>query len=771
MSKKQKSPTNTPQPSPNDVVSDELRKLLLWGVMACVVGYCLLFLITPFGPFDDRVQRPDRFLRFDFFLRLLNIEYFQFAWFGDTNTFSISVPFQKIIAVTTIIAIGAFGIGYSILFTFRLLKRLTICEHYVFSSAIGLSVISTFVLAIGLFGGLAAIFSQVCVLICVFVGSIVAIILLNIRLWVPFYTRFFTDKPLSVRAKLTTFHKFVLLLAVPSLLMLLFGGLLPPVEYDVTSYHIPGAKHFYETGGISFMPNNVYTNMPFGAEMLYVFGMMLAHDWYIGSLVGKLLIAYCTFIAACGVYAFGKRLHSSQAGMVGFLLYVSLPWVNWVSTAGLIDCVFGMYLLLTVFALYLYVQSCNSDIEQRTLLYMAAYLAGSAAACKYTAVPFLVLPLGAFTLYFACKRPDATRLQFDKRAAATLGFCILSIALACGLWYAKNLYHTGNPTYPLMHRVFGDRTGTWDAAKNERWHTAHSSTDFSGEQMVRDFKRTTLGSDWLAPVLVPLALLPFLRRKQNRVLLALAVYLVFYFALWWLLTHRLERFWVPVLPLVAVLAGIGAMFYTRTTAEKSEPEASAKASLRTWSIFLCVLLVFNTAYTFFPNAVSAPGKYSRFGMGVEAARVDPNRVMPLVLHFNANPPSGKLLLVGDAEVFDYNVPVLYNTCFDDTPFDELFFDLESRNDPPSLRSPDDMQHRLNEAGISHIVVNWAEIARFRSKGNYGYTSDLVQPDMFAQLVRLGVLRPVPRALESPGGIPTLSEQFVYEVTIISRVRR
>jgi len=239
--------------------------------------------------------------------------------------------------------------------------------------------------------------------------------------------------------------------------------------------------------------------------------------------------------------------------------------------------------------------------------------------------------------------------------------------------------------------------------------------------------------------------------------------------MWWLLTHRLERFWVPILPLVAVLAGIGAMFRARTTEDGGLGETALP--LRTWSIFLCALLVFNTAYTFFPNAVSAPGKYSRFGMGIEAARVDPNRVMPLVLYFNANPPSGKLLLVGDAEVFDYNVPILYNTCFDDTSFDALFFDLESRNDPPPLRSPDDMQHRLNEAGISHIVVNWAEIARFRSKGNYGYTSDLVQPDVFAQLVQLGILRPVLRALESPNGIPTLPEQFVFEVTVISRVRR
>ena len=778
-----------PEAKPNDLIGAELRKLFVWGLIACIVSYCLLFLMTPFGPFDDRMQRPDRFLRLDFFLRLLDVEYLKFAWFGETNTFSFSIPFQKICLTTFYLVFCAFGLGYLPLLALRLTKRLTTCERFVFSSAIGLSFLSAFVMAIGLCGGLREKPAIFCLLICTIVGGIISIILYALRRLIPFYTRCVTGKPFPPRSKLPMFSKFVLILAIPSLLMLFFGGILPPVEYDVTSYHTPGARHFFETGRIDFVPNNVYVNMPFGAEMFSVLGMVFCErNWYLGTLIGKLLIAYCTFLAGLGIYAFGKRLHSSQAGMIGFLLYVSLPWVSWVSTAGLIDGVFGMYLLLSVFALYLYVQSRHSNktdetetdsqqpIEQRTFLYLAGLMAGSAAACKYTAVPFLVLPLCGFALYFACKRPDAKRLQFDRRAAGMLGLFLLCVTLPCGLWYAKNLYYTGNPTYPLMYRVFGDRTGTWDATKNERWHTAHSSTDFRAAQFARDVKQTLFGSDWLAPVLVPLAVLPFLRRRQNqnRVLLALAAYITFYLVLWWLLTHRLERFWVPILPLFALLAGIGAMFFTKTNIVTQQELSHAPHRVKRLTglsnfgptIFVVALLIFNTAYTFFPNAVSAPGKYSRFGMGIEAARIDPNRVMPLVLHFNAHPPEGKILLVGDAEVFDYAVPVLYNTCFDDTLFDELFFEAKNHVDghaTPPFRSPDDMRKRLSEAGISHIVVNWAEIARFRSAGNYGYTSDLVQPRIFEQLTEIGVLRRLHRASESPNGVPTLPEQYVYEV--------
>ena len=780
------------QQAANDVIGIELRKLFYWAVVAGIVLYCLLFLMTPFGPFDDRVQRPERFLRLDFFLQLLDPEYLKYAWFGDVNTFSLSEAYHNVIKGAAGIAAVAFSIGFFVLSVFRVTKHLSKCECFVFSSATGFSILSTLLLVIGLCGGLNSDVTKLGILLCLIVGVFFVHAVMIFCLVKLQFSGAMSVKKLSQRLSQSRFNTFVFLLAVPSLLILLFGGLLPPVEYDVTSYHAPGARHFYETGHITFAPHNVYTNMPFAAEMFFVLGMIVSGDWYLGTLIGKLIISYCTLIAGIGVYAFAKRLHSSQAGMVSFLLYVSLPWVSWVSTAGLIDCVFGMYLLLAVFALYLYVQSrrsveqnpaatnaandTQSPIGHRSLLYLTAYMAGSAAACKYTAVPFLVLPMCIAALYFAGKRPLANPWRFDRRAAATLGLFALSVALPSGLWYAKNVYHTDNSTYPLMYNVFGDRTGTWDAAKNERWHAAHSSTDYSGPQFVRDCKRTLFASDWLAPVLVPLALLPFLRRKQSCDMLVLAAYIAFYLALWWLLTHRLERFWVPILPLITVLAGIGAMFFT-------QPNASPQHETRhrTWPVVIVILLLFNTAYTFFPNAVSAPGKYSRFGFGVEAARVDPNRVMPLVLYFNANPPQGKLLLIGDAEVFDYAIPVLYNTCFDDTLFDELFFDLDgkqgsdqtrnllSKVNPetthdvvlPPLRSVDDMRQRLREQGISHIVVNWAELARFRSQGNYGYTSDLVQPHVFDQLVQLGVLQPMPRASESPNGIPTLPEQFIY----------
>ena len=99
-----------------------------------------------------------------------------------------------------------------------------------------------------------------------------------------------------------------------------------------------------------------------------------------------------------------------------------------------------------------------------------------------------------------------------------------------------------------------------------------------------------------------------------------------------------------------------------------------------------------------------------------------------------------MLLIGDAQPFDLEVPVLYNTVFDDSIFEQLVRD----------RSPDEIRAALAERKVGYLYVHWGEIARYRSPGNYGFT-DFVQPSVFARLIREGVLAPPLPALEGHPG--------------------
>ena len=90
-----------------------------------------------------------------------------------------------------------------------------------------------------------------------------------------------------------------------------------------------------------------------------------------------------------------------------------------------------------------------------------------------------------------------------------------------------------------------------------------------------------------------------------------------------------------------------------------------------------------------------------------------------------------MLAVGDAAVFDLEPPVHYNTCFDDCIFQRL---VEGK-------TPEQVRTELLSRQIAYVYVDWGEIERYRSPGNYGFT-DFVQPAVFDRLVAQGVLTPL-----------------------------
>jgi len=294
---------------------------------------------------------------------------------------------------------------------------------------------------------------------------------------------------------------------------------------------------------------------------------------------------------------------------------------------------------------------------------------------------------------------------------------VLSVAVGCGLWFGKNWAVAGNPTYPLLYPIFGGKT--WTAEKDRQWNAAHRPHDFSLRALGHDAARVGLTSDWLSPLVMPLAALAFAARLRRRLTVGLAFYFCFIVAAWWLLTHRIDRFWVPALPLAALLAGAGATW----------------CEDRLWRRVVAVALVFGLVANFL-TASSVGGGYNRYFVSLNRLRDAPERVDAWHRYWNKH-GNGLLLLVGDAQAFDLAVPVLYNTCFDDSIFEQLV----------KGRTPEQVRAALAERGITRIYVDWSEIQRYRR--TYGFT-DFVQPAVFDQLVAQGILAPLPNIPDNPG---------------------
>jgi hypothetical protein len=377
----------------------------------------------------------------------------------------------------------------------RALSRL---EMSLFSAAVGLNLVSLVTLGLGLAGWL-----RWEALLVVVILACAAAAALYFRAGCASGTQPIANEtagpgPLSRRW---------LWLAVPFVAAIVFSAMLPPGDFDVREYHLQAPKEFYQAGQITFLPHNVYANMPLGAEMLSLPAMVVLDDWWRGALVGKSLIALFAPLTALALYAAGCRFASTSAGVVAALVYISIPWVAAVSTQGLVEGAFGFYLFTALYGALIWKSLCcdTQSAERRTfwgvgLLVVAGFLSGGAVSTKYPGAVYSVLPLAVYVGYQAAVSRGRRQEPGGALRAAAKALCLflLGAALGCGLWLAKNAVLSGNPTYPLLYEAFDGATRTPE--KNVQWQRAHQPPNFEPRDLGRRAWTATVTSDWLSPL-------------------------------------------------------------------------------------------------------------------------------------------------------------------------------------------------------------------------------------------------------------------------------
>jgi hypothetical protein len=285
---------------------------------------------------------------------------------------------------------------------------------------------------------------------------------------------------------------------------------------------------------------------------------------------------------------------------------------------------------------------------------------------------------------------------------------------------------TGDPVYPLGYRIFAGRY--WDDAMAAKWESVHGRKQVELEALWSSILEVVGRSDWQSPLYVLLVPLALLRRESRQFALALWGYAVYLFATWWLLTHRVDRFWLPLLPTLAVLAGLGADW----------------ARSRAWSVFLGIVFAMVLLTNFADISTVLTGLNQWTGDLVAMRKSIPQTLNAPLAKLDADLPArAKVLLVGQAAVFHVNHPIEYNTVFN----------LETIELLAAGKSSGQFHQALKDRGLTHIYVDWKEIERHRKPGGYGYT-DFVVRDRFEQWVKDGVLQ---------GPSPVGDQQELYAV--------
>lgn len=520
---------------------------------------------------------------------------------------------------------------------------------------------------------------------------------------------------------------------LPFVLAAILGSTLPPFDFDVKEYHLGGPKEWFQDGRVHFLPHNVYTSFPALTEMLSLSAMVVRGDWFRGALAGQLLLAGFLPLTAAAVFATGRRLFNPTAGLIGAVVYVTTPWVYRISTVAYAEGGVTCYLALALLGFVLVVAQRGTRGVYSSVV-LTGLFAGSAMACKYPGVIQVVIPIGvacAASLFAAQQRRPGAPGR-GRQWTMTVAAYGTGVVLAVGPWLIKNTIETGNPVYPLLGSLIDSRD--WDAELNAKWRAAHSPPGFAPAAFFTDLRYIAVGSDGQSLLvfgLAPLALLGSRRRAAAW----LWVYVAFLYVAWWALTHRIDRFWIPLLPVASLLAGAGATWMAGLVAD-SATELAITPERRFWKPVCVATFVVALLY----NAVFLrPPQPAGTGFLADLEAATQAATTPAIAELNATLPEDVLvLLVGEAEIFDARFPLVYNTVFDRNLFEEWTAEpvRGSFREARKLRSAGEIRRSLASRGVTHLFVNWREILRYRT--TYGFTP-FVTPDRFTALQQNGVL--------------------------------
>ena len=494
------------------------------------------------------------------------------------------------------------------------------------------------------------------------------------------------------------------LIAIP-VALILAGAMLPPWEFDVREYHSQVPKEWFQSGAIEHLPHNSYSSMPLGAELISVVPMAWAQlfsesdAWWFGALIGKTFLSLYALFAGLAAWGLAVRLGDKSSGAIAAILTVTCPWIGYISMTGLNE------VALTFFWLSALLVIERSGDEQKSWFrdtLLVGILAGAAGAVKYTGLVFVIVPVGVWLCF-----------KFRQRLSVVMVAFSLGCVISFGPWLIKNMVQTNNPVYPLLGTVFESPQRT--AKQVEQWDNAHQVP--SDDSFVDGLSEFLWQGSLVSPLLIGTVLVTLILHPKRRKLWPYFAMLTYSLLVWWLATHHLQRFLVPLLPLLAVVGAVG-----------------MSSSLKEYPRWRAGVLIALVVYMFMYRGAGMETdarllvrlETLRYGPALQESDTATFRVHRYLNQQLGN--QGRVVLVGDAEPFDLNMHVDYNTCFDSCVFADWLEGL----------SPLQQRQTLVDRQIDFIYVSWEELDRY--SGSYGY-DERVNRDWIEQLIENKVLVP------------------------------
>ena len=592
------------------------------------------------------------------------------------HVFVLSLLLQRagLVFFAALVALASISFGTAILRALRVAARMRL-SFILEASAVGLGAFALVFLGLGVLG----IMHRVIWLLVVAAGAATG---------APTWVGLFNKREAGSVGELPWPEVAFLLLAGFIVVLAVLMGFHPPLDYDVQEYHLGAPAMWLRMGQVQYLPNNVYSNFPLNAEMLFG-GAMVVLDWkgkadvYPGSYGAIAIVMLFTILSALALGDIASRLAGRRAGVLAVAFFLTCRWVFDVSIKAYVEMPLIFFSILAVDRILRSVLDGAQEEAGRDLL-VGGLCLGFAMGTKYTAWAYFAAPLGVFLLVSAA----LGKVRF--RHVVVCGVAALAAVMP---WLVRNLVNTGNPIFPMFAGTLG--AGAWDAAQVARWNWAHRPTD---PFLIQRFREVFVNDLRLSPLMylfVPVGVFLAARRKMVIGFTLLAAYV---FGVWVYLTHHMPRFGLPAMALLCVASAVGCA--SATTKRRYAGGVCAIAFLLA---FFGVVNIYGSVLNYGRETfggggpeldLSNPRAYER---SVECRSIFAQECAVATA-------DSRMLYLGEARFFYLGPHSEARTVFDGNLIDEIMDD--------GVADDAAIVAELKKKSFRFILVSWPEILRF-----------------------------------------------------------
>jgi hypothetical protein len=320
-------------------------------------------------------------------------------------------------------------------------------ERFVFAVGLGLGANIMLILGGGVLGG---------------VNPVAAYVLLGIELtlavWLygrklPQARTQFRQSLSNWRTDAANWEKWVAWWLAGCCLLTAFMTFAPPLGWDALMYHLEAPRLYIQAGRIEALPRIGQASFPFGAEMLFLWGMLLRSEGLGQSfswLYGVLSIPACIIFARRFFGQWGA-VRARQAGILAAALYLSAYHVWLLMTWAYTDLMLAFYALLALHAILIAIENTTTGTNTAWLGLLAGIMAGLSCGGKYTAITGAAGAMLGALVYAGLSRP---RPGYGKLIQAGV-FYTIGGTLSFAPWLIRNILWSGNPVAPLFGGIRG----------------------------------------------------------------------------------------------------------------------------------------------------------------------------------------------------------------------------------------------------------------------------------------------------------------------------